>query len=114
MWAWGTVLSFKVTASFVLRVSRAIHMGARRCDTTACEKGMRPMKALKFSLSRGVFVAEEERKPVVLVGGNMGRNDGVDYSQWFARDFPDVTFYSTEGKPEVLSQHISEADAVIG
>ena len=55
-----------------------------------------------------------ERKPVVLVGGNMGRNDGVDYSQWFARDFPDVTFYSTEGKPEVLEQHIEEADAVIG
>jgi phosphoglycerate dehydrogenase-like enzyme len=59
-------------------------------------------------------VAEAGRKPVVLVGGNMGRNDGVDYSEWFARDFPDVTFYSTEGKPEVLEAHIAEADAVIG
>jgi phosphoglycerate dehydrogenase-like enzyme len=59
-------------------------------------------------------VAGSERKPVVLVGGNMGRNDGVDYSEWFARDFPDVTFYSTEGKPEVLERHIAEADAVIG
>ena len=59
-------------------------------------------------------MAESERKPVVLVGGNMGRNDGVDYSEWFARDFPDVTFYSTEGKPEVLERHIAEADAVIG
>lgn len=59
-------------------------------------------------------MTENGRKPVVLVGGNMGRNDGVDYSQWFARDFPDVTFYSTEGKPEILEQHIEEADAVIG
>ena len=59
-------------------------------------------------------MAESGRKPVVLVGGNMGRNDGVDYAQRFARDFPDVTFYSTEGKPEVLERHIAEADAVIG
>lgn len=65
-------------------------------------------------LFKGVYVAESGRRPVVLVGGNMGRNDGVDYSQWFARDFPAVTFYSTEGKPEVLEQHIAEADAVIG
>lgn len=59
-------------------------------------------------------MAESGRKRVVLVGGNMGRNDGVDYSQWFARDFPDVTFYSTEGMPEVLERRIAEADAVIG
>ncbi len=59
-------------------------------------------------------MAESERKPVVLVGGNMGRNDGVDYSQRFARDFPEVTFYSTEGQPEALERHIEEADAVIG
>jgi len=59
-------------------------------------------------------VAESGQKPIVLVGGNMGRNDGVDYAQRFARDFPDVTFYSTEGKPEVLERHIAEADAVIG
>ncbi|MCA1669638.1 MAG: hypothetical protein LC793_20060, partial [Thermomicrobia bacterium] len=59
-------------------------------------------------------MAEIGRKPVVLVGGNMGRNDGVDYTQWFARDFPDVTFISHEGKPDVLERQIAEADAVIG
>jgi len=59
-------------------------------------------------------MAEAGHKYVVLVGGNMGRNDGVDYSQWFARDFPDMTFYSTEGKPDVLEEHIEEADVVIG
>ncbi|MDQ2786312.1 MAG: hypothetical protein M3Y58_15070, partial [Chloroflexota bacterium] len=59
-------------------------------------------------------MAESGRKPIVLVGGNMGRNDGVEYTEWFARDFPDVTFYSTEGKPAVLARHIAEADAVIG
>ncbi len=59
-------------------------------------------------------MGEARHRPVVLVGGNMGRNDGVDYSEWFRRDFPDVTFHWTEGKPEVLEAHIAEADAVIG
>ena len=54
------------------------------------------------------------RKPVILVGGNMGRNDGVDYCAKLAADFPEVIFVSYEGQPDVLAQHIEEADAVIG
>lgn len=50
----------------------------------------------------------------MLVGGNMGRNDGVDYCSLFAADFPDVTFISYEGEPDALVAHIAEADAVIG
>lgn len=58
--------------------------------------------------------ADERRRPVVLVGGNMGRNDGVDYRARFAADFPDVCFISHEGDPEALERHIAEADAVFG
>ena len=54
------------------------------------------------------------RKPIILVGGNMGRNDGVDYCAKLAADFPDVTFLSYEGQPDVLAAHIEDADAVIG
>ncbi len=52
--------------------------------------------------------------PTILVGGNMGRNDGVDYRAKLAADFPGVTFISYEGRPEVREHHIAEADAVIG
>lgn len=55
-----------------------------------------------------------ERKPVILVGGNMGRNDGVDYCAKLAADFPQATFISVEGQTDVLERHITEADAVIG
>jgi len=50
----------------------------------------------------------------ILVGGNMGRNDGVDYRAKLAADFPEATFISYEGQPEVRERHIAEADAVIG
>ncbi len=50
----------------------------------------------------------------ILVGGNMGRNDGVDYCAKLAAAFPGTTFVSYEGKPEVMAAHIAEADAVIG
>lgn len=50
----------------------------------------------------------------ILVGGNMGRNDGVDYRAKLAADFPEVTFISYEGQPEIRERHIAEADAVIG
>ncbi len=59
-------------------------------------------------------MADTGRKPVILVGGNMGRNDGVDYCAKLAADFPSAEFISVEGAPEVLEQHIAEADAVIG
>ena len=49
-----------------------------------------------------------------MVGGNMGRDDGVDYAARFAGDFPAVTFISYEGRPELLERHIQDADAVIG
>lgn len=58
--------------------------------------------------------ADETRGPVVLVGGNMGRNDGVDYTARFAADFPEVCFISHEGDPDALKRHIGEADAVFG
>lgn len=51
---------------------------------------------------------------MVLVGGNMGRGDGVDYRDRFAAEFPDVTFISWERDPAALEAHIAEADAVIG
>jgi len=50
----------------------------------------------------------------ILVGGNMGRNDGVDYQPRFAADFPQARFIPIEGKPEALERYIGEADAVIG
>jgi len=59
-------------------------------------------------------VTEAERTPVILVGGNMGRNDGVDYRARLATDFPEATFISYEREPEALERHIAEADAVIG
>jgi len=54
------------------------------------------------------------QKPLILVGGNMGRNDGVDYRAKLATEFPQAEFISVEGQPEVLEQHIGEADAIIG
>jgi phosphoglycerate dehydrogenase-like enzyme len=60
------------------------------------------------------MVAETGRKPTILVGGNMGRNDGVDYRAKLAADFPEVEFISFENDPAVLERHIEEADAVIG
>ena len=60
------------------------------------------------------MVAETGRKPTILVGGNMGRNDGVDYRARLAADFPEVEFISFENDPAVLERHIEEADAVIG
>ena len=48
------------------------------------------------------------RKPVILVGGNMGRNDGVDYCAKLAANFPEVIFVSYEDQPDVLAQHIEE------
>lgn len=59
-------------------------------------------------------MSQSPSQTTILVGGNMGRNDGVDYSVRFAADFPDVRFISFEGHPEVLEEHIGEADAVIG
>jgi phosphoglycerate dehydrogenase-like enzyme len=53
-------------------------------------------------------------KTTILVGGNMGRNDGVDYRAKLAADFPEVRFISYEGQPAVREQYIAEADAVIG
>ena len=43
---------------------------------------------------RSVSMTSETRRCVVLVGGNMGRGDGVDYRDRFAAEFPDVTFIS--------------------
>ena len=60
------------------------------------------------------MVAETGRKPTILVGGNMGRNDGVDYRARLAADFPEAEFISFEDDPTVLERHIDEADAVIG
>jgi phosphoglycerate dehydrogenase-like enzyme len=60
------------------------------------------------------MVAETGRKPVILVGGNMGRNDGVDYRAKLAEQFPEATFISVEGDRAALERHIGEADAVIG
>lgn len=53
-------------------------------------------------------------RPLVLVGGNLGRGDGVDYVARFRADFPGARFLSYEEDPEVLRRHIAEADAVIG
>lgn len=50
----------------------------------------------------------------VLVGGNMGRNDGVDYCARLAADFPHIRFINWEGQPAVLAEHIGKADVVIG
>ena len=52
--------------------------------------------------------------PLVLVGGNLGRNDGVDYVARFRADFPHVRFLSYEEDPGVLERNLAEADAVIG
>lgn len=52
--------------------------------------------------------------PLILVGGNIGRGDGVDYRAKLAADFPQARFVSYEGAPEVLEAGIAEADAVIG
>jgi hypothetical protein len=35
-----------------------------------------------------VLVSQSEVKTTILVGGNMGRNDGVDYRAKLAADFP--------------------------
>lgn len=51
---------------------------------------------------------------MVLVGGNIGRNDGVDYRARFAADFPGVRFISHEGDPDALERHIGDADVVFG
>jgi len=59
-------------------------------------------------------MVDTARKPVILVGGNMGRGDGVDYRARLAADFPDAEFISVEGSPELLERHIAAADAVIG
>lgn len=59
-------------------------------------------------------MVREDGRPVILVGGNMGRNDGVDYCAKLAADFPQATFISYEGDPTALERHIGEADAVIG
>jgi phosphoglycerate dehydrogenase-like enzyme len=59
-------------------------------------------------------MAEATRGPVILVGGNMGRNDGVDYRAKLEADFPAATFISVEGDPAALERRIAEADAVIG
>ena len=60
------------------------------------------------------LVSRAEMTTTILVGGNMGRNDGVDYRAKLAADFPGVRFISYEGQPAVREQHIAEADAVIG
>lgn len=52
--------------------------------------------------------------PLILVGGNIGRGDGVDYRAKLAADFPQARFVSYEDAPEVLEAGIAEADAVIG
>lgn len=52
--------------------------------------------------------------PLILVGGNLGRGDGVDYAARFAADFPEARFLSYEEDPAVLERHLAEADAVIG
>jgi len=59
-------------------------------------------------------MADTARKPVILVGGNMGRGDGMDYRARLAADFPGAEFISVEGAPELLERHIATADAVIG
>ncbi len=56
----------------------------------------------------------DETRPTILVGGNMGRNDGVDYCAKLAADFPTVRFISYEGDPAVRARYIAEADAMIG
>ncbi len=59
-------------------------------------------------------MADTGRKPLILVGGNMGRNDGVDYRARLAAAFPQAEFISTEGDAAALERHIGEADAIIG
>lgn len=54
------------------------------------------------------------RRPLVLVGGDLGRGDGVDYAARFSAEFPDVRFVSHEGDPAALERNIAEADVVIG
>lgn len=58
--------------------------------------------------------AEKGPRPLILVGGNLGRNDGVDYVARFRADFPDADFLSYEGHPEVMESHIADVEAVIG
>ena len=58
--------------------------------------------------------ARETGRPLILVGGNLGRGDGVDYVARFAADFPKADFLSYEGDPAVLERHIAEVVAVIG
>ncbi len=47
-------------------------------------------------------MAETGRRPVILVGGNMGRDDGLDYRARLAAYFPQATFISIEGDPAAL------------
>ncbi|WP_219419942.1 D-2-hydroxyacid dehydrogenase [Pseudonocardia nigra] len=53
-------------------------------------------------------------RPLILVGGDMGRGDGVDYRAELAAAFPQADFVSYEGAPDTLEAHIADADAVIG
>lgn len=62
----------------------------------------------------GLSKPGKEQRPVVLVGGDIGRGDGVDYRSRFATDFPGVSFISYEGDHNALERHITQADAVIG
>lgn len=58
--------------------------------------------------------ADETGKPLFLVGGDMGRGDGVDYCAKLAVDFPQARFVSYEHDRSVLTERIAEADAVVG
>lgn len=53
-------------------------------------------------------------RPLILVGGDIGRGDGVDYRAKLAADFPQAEFLSYEAEPDVLEKHIAEVSAVIG
>ncbi|TQM11631.1 D-2-hydroxyacid dehydrogenase [Pseudonocardia kunmingensis] len=55
-----------------------------------------------------------ETRPLVLVGGDMGRGDGVDYRARLAAAFPQAEFLSYETDPDVLERRIADASAVIG